>query len=689
MFSAPGGAVCVIGGMNGSTGFFAGQAQGSETGGPAEPAVKISIANALRASSEYGVHDAEFLKGNIVEVQSGHYQLYYSPWVWTEAPEKQAITIQIDVMGYDMGARFKDFAPDAVRPCIRVQLPPEYFSDSETSGKSDHAEECGKNNFSFIYMVNRATGAGSDGLLMFYAHVTDRQGFVVAESDTLRLEYIELKSWRPPRMVRKERLEDDDGMVEDSWAEQRLDFGGEIGAEGEAEHGSRREAPRRSHRVAVCYLADAADVETMIANFSNWSSALGACRADCRHSPEDSGVRRGQGHCSAGSGGWVLHVFLPVEVAHEHQERRRPHTAVDPRRLGSSFADLYHTLAATCIPFQLHLLPASSPSTLPPTKLTGVPPTPTPSTAAPPADAVASQLRSEASKAAWPGARARLRRFGFFLYELLQHGAISEAQDILVLDPRLSFTRAVAWVDLDAGVAGKGAGASEWDVGCVYGGSDSGGAGGWEDVGPLQYNRGILNRSLTAFDAEARAACCAAVSGSAGGGEGGGAGEDSLPSYGGGTGASLHGDVRRDLREGIDRSESDAGKWCQGEALLRNVNCPRRLSEEDESGGSGRAARGRCEDGGAGVWNRVLHVGGSGAYYFRRHVYDNAAFRRFLHSSGAADEARSRMWTAEGVLTLWALLSVPTEKKKDLSFPKSNFFNVEHEVPLFLFTKIK
>lgn len=53
-------------------------------------------------------------------------------------------------------------------------------------------------------------------------------------------------------------------------------------------------------------------------------------------------------------------------------------------------------------------------------------------------------------------------------------------------------------------------------------------------------------------------------------------------------------------------------------------------------------------------------------FYFRRHVYDNEAFRQFLHSSSAVEGVRSRMWTAEGVLTVWALLSVPAKRWRDI-----------------------
>ena len=57
------------------------------------------------------------------QVRAGYYQVYYSPRVFTERPEQVTITLAVEVTGYDMGARFKGFAPDAARPCVRVQMP--------------------------------------------------------------------------------------------------------------------------------------------------------------------------------------------------------------------------------------------------------------------------------------------------------------------------------------------------------------------------------------------------------------------------------------------------------------------------------------------------------------------------------------------------------------------------------------
>lgn len=59
----------------------------------------------------------------VEQVRAGYYQVYYSPRVFTERPEQVTITLAVEVTGYDMGARFKGFAPDAARPCVRVQMP--------------------------------------------------------------------------------------------------------------------------------------------------------------------------------------------------------------------------------------------------------------------------------------------------------------------------------------------------------------------------------------------------------------------------------------------------------------------------------------------------------------------------------------------------------------------------------------
>ena len=168
------------------------------------------------------------------------------------------------------------------------------------------------------------------------------------------------------------------------------------------------------------------------------------------------------------------------------------------------------------------------------------------------------------------------------------------------------------------GVEGERVPGSQWDVGVVYGGSGDGSEG-VEEVGLLQYNRGMVRRCLRTFDTDAQARCRARRAAGAGArGGGGGGGSDLVPPQG-----------------------------CRAEAWLRNVHCAAGLQEmsaeeeaaaaagwrADGGGASGREVWGRCGGGGVGVWNRVLHVGGSGAVYFRRHVFDSAAFREFLRGS--------------------------------------------------------
>jgi len=111
----------------------------------AQAAIKISVANAIHPpSSQYGVHDADFLKGNIVEVRQGHYEAYFSERVWSENAQHFTITLLVEVFGYDMGARFKDFAADAARSCVTLQMPDDY---DNPFGQGD-AIICGQKSYS-------------------------------------------------------------------------------------------------------------------------------------------------------------------------------------------------------------------------------------------------------------------------------------------------------------------------------------------------------------------------------------------------------------------------------------------------------------------------------------------------------------------------------------------------------------
>jgi hypothetical protein len=59
---------------------------------------------------------------------------------------------------------------------------------------------------------------------------------------------------------------------------------------------------------------------------------------------------------------------------------------------------------------------------------------------------------------------------------------------------------------------------------------------------------------------------------------------------------------------------------------------------------------------GWGVWNRVAHLGK--AFYFRRSAIDNEFFRSFVRKVDAAEGLAKRLWTVEGVFSIWSLIHV-------------------------------
>ena len=72
-----------------------------------------------------------------------------------------------------------------------------------------------------------------------------------------------------------------------------------------------------------------------------------------------------------------------------------------------------------------------------------------------------------------------------------------------------------------------------------------------------------------------------------------------------------------------------------------------------------------CNGGSGGVWNRVIHL--SSAFYFHRSVLDSPAFRNFVDGLDVSEGVSARLWTAEAILTVWALVVVPQERWRDMS----------------------
>jgi hypothetical protein len=343
-------------------------ASAAHEGDLAEPSVKISVANSLKHSSkEYGQHDAEFLKGNVVEVRPGHVQVYFSRLEWTEQPEQQTITLLIEVIGYDMGARFKNFEPDAARPCVKVQMP------HDSSGDGD-AEICGKSSFSFNFNGERIKFEP----LYFHATLLDARRQIVSESDLLSIQFLELPSWKPSPL--------------------------ELTSLETRGQGSTVPAGGDGSKIAVTFLADEKDIDEFLHHVKNWRASFGRPCASCAFhhadpssSSSSSNNNDGRGRACTGecedaeAAAWALHVFVAVEALHAHQ-----HLQSNTTRPAAS-SSLLHA-ACTHLPCHLHVLPVSSPSFT----------------------SHASAAAAAAAAAAWPGARRRMRKTHFLLETLLQ-----------------------------------------------------------------------------------------------------------------------------------------------------------------------------------------------------------------------------------------------------------------------------
>ena len=65
------------------------------------------------------------------------------------------------------------------------------------------------------------------------------------------------------------------------------------------------------------------------------------------------------------------------------------------------------------------------------------------------------------------------------------------------------------------------------------------------------------------------------------------------------------------------------------------------------------------------MWNAEMHLGR--AFYVRRGVFDNASFRGFVRAINWEHGAVTRMWSAAGLLSMWALLVVPRKCWRDAS----------------------
>ena len=341
-------------------------ASAAQEGDLAEPSVKISVANSLKHSSEYGQHDAEFLKGNVVEVRPGHVQVYFSRLEWTEQPEQQTITLLIEVTGYDMGARFKNFEPDAARPCVKVQMP------HDSSGGGD-AEICGKSSFSFNFNGERIKFEP----LYFNATLLDARRQIVSESDLLAVEFLELPSWKPTPL--------------------------ELTSLETRGKGSTVPAGGEESKIAVTFLADEKDIDEFLHRVKNWRASFGRPCASCAFhhadpsSSSSSNNNDGRGRACKGecedaeAAAWALHVFVAVEALHAHQ-----HLQSNTTRPAAS-SSLLHA-ACTHLPCHLHVLPLPSPSFT----------------------SQSSAAAAAAAAAAWPGARRRMRKTHFLLETLLE-----------------------------------------------------------------------------------------------------------------------------------------------------------------------------------------------------------------------------------------------------------------------------
>ena len=188
------------------------------------------------------------------------------------------------------------------------------------------AEFCGQRSFSFNWYGKKNLHEP----MLFHATLYDRDSAVVADSETLAVEYVELPSWRPsPFESPLARLQGD------SAPESKPGLGAGQGAYGD--------------RAAVTFLADEADVDGFLARLDNWRENLGTSCAppasarahdtarcsrsadaggggDDRHGGDKgSAGGRASGTASSGDGGrWTLHVFVAVEALHAHQLAQVP-----------------------------------------------------------------------------------------------------------------------------------------------------------------------------------------------------------------------------------------------------------------------------------------------------------------------------------------------------------------------------
>ena len=294
------------------------------------------------------------------------------------------------------------------------------------------------------------------------------------------------------------------------------------------------------------------------------------------------------------------------------------------------------------LPFQLHLVtfPSSSrPSAMPATSPTSPGPLPLPLLPPP-----------TPTHASWTG-RRRLLRFHFFADKMLRHEALLKVQHLLVLDASLHFTRPLDWLALGAltnrfgACVGADCGADQSPapplVAISYGvldrgeGTTPGAVWGHEVAEPLHCNRGLVQRSLDVWSVR---------------GKGREEQDGGMGARDGTQGLSLVGVSGQD-EQGCKRGGADA--------LLANLYCPGVREEH------GNHTLGRCEGGGWGVWNRVAHLGK--AFYFRRSAIDNECFRSFVREVDAAEGLAKRLWTVEGVFSIWALMHVEVGRWRDMS----------------------
>ena len=317
--------------------------------------------------------------------------------------------------------------------------------------------------------------------------------------------------------------------------------------------------------------------------------------------------------------GWPLHVFVTAEALHAHSQQQnlhRQHTCSSYRpcqQYDSSMALLKATSKLAKIDVHFDVISAWG------------------------------YQKTPASATSWPGTLRRHLRVEMLVHgKLLKHAALRQADHLLWLDAGLNLTGGIDWDAINGMLDGSST-LGDSIVDNLHGDTPlvatsypaktihAAPADGVQPVAPLHYNRGLLRRCLDRF-ATADTLVCPAPEG--------------------------HQD------------------WCNGSVLALNVACPgfgqdahadslQPLNAGQESHAGRRRVLASCNGGSGGGWNRVIHL--SSAFYFHRSVLDSPAFRNFVDGLDVSEGVSARLWTAEAILTVWALVVVPQERWRDMS----------------------